>query len=250
MTIKVLLISDGRLGERAFENILTKIPETEMAFLEVPDRSVMLDNYGFDADFRSAVSNAILLISYLQHPDVTLELCKFQKPIIIAYYFGEGLLRQAKELNPNVVMPASMCRLIPDTNVPVIDEFARNFGLPVYDIELECRDGAWWFKAVNVVIESPCGSTRRSMPRLVDAPVTEETINAYAITIAQDCRESVAYQLTKSTTSDTAALNHVIPLLAAIEMQAPDLFFENSSLYNYAAEKRNHVRDVPAFSKR
>jgi len=250
MAIKLLIISDGRLGERAFETILTKIPETEMIFLDVPDSSAMLENYRFDADNLAAISNADLLLSYLRHPDITLELCNFLKPMIIAYYFGEGLLRQAKEINSNVVMPASMCRLQPDTGISIIDEFARNFGLPVYEIELEFRDGSWWFKNVNLLIESPCGSTRRSIKMLMGLPLSPVTLNAYAINIAQDCRESVAYQLAKSDTSDSAALNHIIPLLDAIELKAPDLFSENGPLYQFAAEKRNLVREVPAFSKR
>ena len=250
MAIKVLIISDGRLGDRAFETILTKIPEIEMIVLEVPDSSVVLDHYKFDCDFLAAASRTDLLISYLRHPDVTLDLCSFRKPTILAYYLGEGLLRQAREINPDVIMPASMCRLQPDTGIAAIDEFAGKFGLPAYELELERRDGAWRFRRITLITESPCGSSRRALNFLEGARVTPATINAFAITIAQDCKESVAYQLAKSDSSDTAALNHVIPLLKNIENQAPDLFSEDGLLCNYAAEKRNLVHNIPAFRKK
>lgn len=250
MAIKVLIISDGKLGDRAFETILTKIPETEMIFLDVPDSSIMLESFKFDDDCLGAISNAELLISYLRHPDITLELCSFRKPTILAYYLGEGLLRQAREINQRVIMPSSMCRLQPDTGIAIIDEFAGNFGLPAYQVELEWRNGAWWFKKVILTTESPCGSSRRSIKFLEGTPVTPATINAYAINIAQDCKESVTYQLAKGNTSDTAALNHVLPLLDAIEAKEPDLFSEDDPLYQYAAEKRNVVRDIPAFTKK
>jgi hypothetical protein len=250
MVIKILIISDGRLGDRAFETILTRNPATEMIVLDVPDASIMVEKFRFDDDSLVAISSTELLISYLRHPDVTLELCTFRKPTILAYYLGEGLLKQAQEVNPDVIMPASMCRLEPDTGIPIIDEFARYFGLPGYQMELECIDGAWRFKKITLVTESPCGSSRRALLFLEDAFVTPATINAFAMNIAQDCKESVAYQLAKSDSSDTAALNHVIPLLNAIEDIVPDLFFESGLLHDYAAEKRNAVRNIPAFSKK
>jgi len=44
------------------------------------------------------IVSADLLIIYVRHPDVVAEICYRKKPTILAVDFGEGFLRQQKEI--------------------------------------------------------------------------------------------------------------------------------------------------------
>ena len=97
-----------------------------------------------------------LYIWYVRHPDVALAIVEKQKPVILGVSFGPGFLRQAKGINENVVAPVTMCSLEDNTWVPEINEFAKVFGRPSFDVNVR-DDGI--IDSIRVIRGSPCGST-------------------------------------------------------------------------------------------
>ena len=79
-----------------------------------------------------------------------------KKPVILGVSFGPGFLRQAKGINENVVAPVTMCSLEDNTWVPEINEFAKVFGRPSFEVKVQ-DDGT--IESVRVIRGSPCGST-------------------------------------------------------------------------------------------
>ena len=96
------------------------------------------------------------LYLYIRHPDVAQAIIEQQKPVILGVSFGPGFLRQAKAINENIVAPVTMCSLEDNTWVPEINEFAKVFGRPSFDVKMQ-EDGT--IDSVRVIRGSPCGST-------------------------------------------------------------------------------------------
>ncbi|MBD3188171.1 hypothetical protein GF325_15145 [Candidatus Bathyarchaeota archaeon] len=86
------------------------------------------------------------------------------------------------------------------------------------------------------------------MPFLEGKLVSDKTINEFAIHVAQHCRESMSYMLSKSDSADSATVNHVMPLLDALERTAPSLFEPGGKLHEYAKEKRALVKNDGKFN--
>ena len=238
--VKIVLISDGKYGDRAVETIESKFPGASMVFVEPRNPAEIIDEYDFEPTVLKAIQGADLVISYIRHPDINLELATLDKPLIVAIDHGQGFLNQLRREHPNVSMPSSMCHLQPTSGIPAIDEFAQGFGLPRYEIELDPTGSR--FASLKAIVESPCSATARSLPLLAGAPVTPETINAYAINVAQECRESVAYMMSKSDGTERATLNHVQPLLEALERVQPSLFESDGALSEYAGKIEEMAR--------
>lgn len=153
--LKVVIATDGPYGERAFENI-KKDFDTEFVELEQP-ASMFMDEIDIPADILAKIKDANILITYTQHPDLTLDLVdmvnKVVDYIIVAAWRGEGFKNQLERYE-NVTCPYIMCELEENGN-EVFDEFTSKIGKPKVDIKLE--DGK--IVDVNVVRSSPCGST-------------------------------------------------------------------------------------------
>ncbi|MHA1683275.1 MAG: DUF166 family protein [Promethearchaeota archaeon] len=234
--MKVVLISDGKYGDRAIETIKTVFPEARLIEVDFLDPGVIVDEVEFTLEQESIIEGADLLISYVRHPDVAFELCCYDKPVIVAVYFGKGFLRQVIDENPRVVMPLTMCGLTPSTGIKEIDDFSRYFGLPKYKITFQ--PGTRIVDDFEAIVQSPCGATERSLKFVKGKELSPKVIDSFAINIAQECRESVAYQLSKSDKSDSAGLNHVKPLLELVERQEPGVLEQDGELRNYFAEKK------------
>ncbi len=146
--MKIGIISDGKFGDRAFEIIREKFP-AEWIMAPFPGSPVA-------DDLELTLPECDLYISYVRHPDVALAIIEKQKPVILGVSFGPGFLRQAKEINGNIVAPPTMCSLEDNTWVPEINEFAKVFGRPIFDVEV-LDDGT--IGRVRVLRGSPCGST-------------------------------------------------------------------------------------------
>ena len=153
--LKVVIATDGPYGERAFENIKKEF-ETEFIELEQPT-SMFMDEIDIPEDSLSKIKEANILITYTQHPDLTLDLVdmvnKYVDYIIVAAWRGEGFKNQL-EAYENVTCPYIMCELEEKGN-EIFDEFASKIGKPKVDIEL--ADGQ--IVDINVIRSSPCGST-------------------------------------------------------------------------------------------
>ncbi|MFX0102503.1 MAG: DUF166 family protein [Candidatus Hodarchaeota archaeon] len=238
--MKILVISDGQYGDRAIEAIKEHNKDTKFTLVEERDIKELIDEYNFDPDVEAAIAEADLIISYIRHPDINFELALFGKPTIYAIYSGRGFTRQLLQENDQIVNPLSMCALQADTGIPVIDEFARTFGLPEYKITIDDERNV--FKEVKLKRKSPCGSTERNIKFLIGKEISGKTLNEFAIAIAQDCRESVAYMLSKNDTAETATLNHVGPLLDVLEELKPEMFAPGSVLHDYAEDKRQKMK--------
>lgn len=153
--LKVAIATDGPYGERAFENIKKEF-DTEFIELEQPT-SMFMDEIDIPEDALAKIKEANILITYTQHPDLTLDLVDMVNKevdyIIVAAWRGEGFKNQLERYG-NVTCPYIMCELEENGN-EVFDEFASKIGKPKVDVKLE--DGQ--IVDINVVRSSPCGST-------------------------------------------------------------------------------------------
>ena len=153
--LKVAIATDGPYGERAFENIKKEF-NTEFIELEQPT-SMFMDEIDIPEDALTKIKEANILITYTQHPDLTLDLVDMVNKdvdyIIVAAWRGEGFKNQLERYG-NVTCPYIMCELEENGN-EVFDEFTSKIGKPIVDIKLE--DGQ--IVDINVVRSSPCGST-------------------------------------------------------------------------------------------
>ena len=153
--LNVVIATDGPYGERAFENI-KKDFDTEFVELEQP-ASMFMDEIDIPANALAKIKQANILITYTQHPDLTLDLVDMVNEdvdyIIVAAWRGEGFKNQLERYE-NVTCPYIMCELEENGN-EVFDEFTSKIGKPKVDIKLE--DGK--IVDVSVIRSSPCGST-------------------------------------------------------------------------------------------
>ena len=153
--LKVAIATDGPYGDRAFENIKKEF-DTEFIELEQPT-SMFMDEIDIPEDALAKIKQANLLITYTQHPDLTLDLVDMVNKdvdyIIVAAWKGEGFKNQLERYG-NVTCPYIMCELEENGN-EVFDEFTSKIGKPKVDITLE--DGK--IAIIDVVRSSPCGST-------------------------------------------------------------------------------------------
>ena len=153
--LKVVIATDGPYGERAFENI-KKDFDTEFVELEKP-ASMFMDEIDIPADALAKIKDANILITYTQHPDLTLDLVDMVNKdvdyLIVAAWRGEGFKNQLERYG-NVTCPYIMCELEENGN-EVFDEFTSKIGKPKVDIKIE--DGK--IVDISVVRSSPCGST-------------------------------------------------------------------------------------------
>ena len=153
--LNVVIATDGPYGERAFENI-KKDFDTEFVELEHP-ASMFMDEIDIPADALAKIKDANILITYTQHPDLTLDLVDMVNKdvdyIIVAAWRGDGFKNQLERYG-NVTCPYIMCELEENGN-EVFDEFTSKIGKPKVDIKIE--DGK--IVDISVVRSSPCGST-------------------------------------------------------------------------------------------
>ncbi|MGB9978268.1 DUF166 domain-containing protein [Methanobacterium sp.] len=153
--LNVVIATDGPYGERAFENI-KKDFDTEFVELEKPT-SMFMDEINIPVDALAKIKGANILITYTQHPDLTLDLVDMVNKdidhIIVAAWRGEGFKNQLERYE-NVTCPYIMCELEENGN-EMFDEFTSKIGKPKVDITLE--DGK--IAIIDVIRSSPCGST-------------------------------------------------------------------------------------------
>lgn len=206
--MKIGIVSDGKFGDRAYEIIREKFP-TEWIMAPFPS-GMMVD------DIELTLPECDLYISYVRHPDVALALIDKQKPVILGVSFGPGFLRQAKDINENVVAPPTMCSLEDNTWVPAINEFAKIFGRPVFDVKVQ-NDGT--IDSVRVIRGSPCGSTVAASAELLGTKLSPEQLQHYGLRICHFCR---APRLGKTCDKEVAGLLHIRDLVKAISKVSPE----------------------------
>ena len=131
---------------------------------------------------------ADLIISYILHPDLVLEMVDqlHEKVgwIIIGAWRGEGFKKSLEEYE-NVNCPENMCDL-EENGDPFFDEFVSKFGKPIVQIELDGNR----VSDVRVVRSAPCGSTFFVAQEMVGEEVNNLPIKAGLKVQHYPCRAS------------------------------------------------------------
>jgi hypothetical protein len=205
--MKIGIVSDGKFGDRAFEIIRERFP-TEWIMAPFP-QSLVVD------DLDLTLPECDLYISYVRHPDVALAIIEKQKPVILGVSFGPGFLRQAKAINENIIAPLTMCSLEDNTWVPEINEFAKVFGRPTFDVKVR-DDGT--IETIKVLRGSPCGSTVAASAELHGTQLSPEQLRYYGLRICHFCR---APRFGKTCDKELSGLLHIRELVRSVNAVAP-----------------------------
>jgi len=205
--MKIGIISDGKFGDRAYEIIKERFP-TEWIIAPFPGNPIA-------DDLELTLPECDLYISYVRHPDVALAIIEKQKPVILGVSFGPGFLRQAKEINENIVAPVTMCSLEDNTWVPEINEFAKVFGRPMFEVKVR-DDGT--IETIKVIRGSPCGSTVSASAELHRTQLSPEQLQHYGLRICHFCR---APRFGKTCDKELSGLLHIRELVKEIHRASP-----------------------------
>jgi len=242
--MKILIISDGKYGDRAIKVVQKKFPSAEFLIIREENPMMFLDEVFLDKEVENAIENADLLIVYVRHPDVVSEICMRQKPTILPVHFGEGFFNQVKASNPKVVQPKTMCNALPNTGISEIDSFFSIFGSPVYQIKVEySNNNQPIIKDVRLEIESPCGASNNTLEHIRGKPISPDTLNNFAISVRQECREPMSVVF-KREFSETAGGTHLLQLIDAIEKEEPSLLESDTALRDYTVRMRKEPQKV------
>jgi hypothetical protein len=205
--VKIGILSDGKYGDRAYENIKTRFP-TEWILIESPD-SPMIDDVKLD------LPRCDLYISYLRHPDIVLSLLEKRVPTILGVSFGLGFLNQAKQIFEKVLAPMTMCSLEDNTSVREFNEYAKFYGRPSFDVKLEDSR----ISRIEILRESPCGSTRGAASDVVGVPLSVEMLQFFALRVCHYCR---APRFGRTCDKEFSGVLHVHELLNSILKSSSD----------------------------
>ena len=206
-SMKIGIVSDGKFGDRAFEVIRERFP-TEWIMAPFPGSPIA-------DDVELNLPECDLYISYVRHPDVALAIIEKQKPVILGVSFGVGFLRQAKGINENIVAPVTMCSLEDNTWVPEINEFAKVFGRPAFEVKMQ-ENGT--IESIRVIRGSPCGSTVAASAELHGTHLSPEQLQHYGLRI---CHFHRAPRFGKTCDKELSGLLHIRELTKEITRVSP-----------------------------
>ncbi|HOI40294.1 MAG TPA: DUF166 family protein [Methanobacterium sp.] len=154
--MRIAIITDGPYGERAYATIKDEF-DCDYIVMD-PPASAFMDEIDLPDDIVNKLEKADIIISYILHPDLSIELVDALHSkvewIIVGAWRGEGFKNQLESYG-NVTCPENMCDLTENGN-PIFDEFVSKFGRPV--VRVNCHQD----KVVDVEVLrcSPCGSTQ------------------------------------------------------------------------------------------
>ena len=235
--MKILIISDGKYGDRAIKVVQKKFPSATFLIIREENPTMFLDKVFLDNEIETAIEDADLLILYVRHPDVVAEICMRQKPTILPVHFGEGFFNQVKASNPKVVQPKTMCNALPNTGINELDNFFSKFGSPIYKIKIVYSDNQPIIKEVSLSRESPCGASTNTFEHIRGKVLKPETLNNFALSIRQECREPMSVVFNREF-SETAGTTHLLNLLDEIEKEKPSLLANDKILRDYSSRIR------------
>lgn len=240
--MKILIISDGKYGDRAIKVIQKKFSSAEILIIREENPTMFLDEVFLKSEVENAIEHADLLILYVRHPDVVAEICMRQKPTILPVHFGEGFFNEVKASNPKVIQPISMCNALTNTGIREIDNFFENYGSPVYKIKIDyLENNCPVIKDISLLVESPCGSSYNTLEHIQGKVLTPETLNNFAMGVRQECREPMSV-IFKRDFSETAGPTHLIKLFDAIDKVNQSILLENSNLRDYYSRIRKELQ--------
>lgn len=184
--MRVAIVTDGLFGDRTY-NTIRKDFDCDYIEIDQPE-SMFADDVEIPEDTIEKLENVDLIISYISHPDLVLEMVEKLNEkvgwIIVAAWSGVGFKNQLEQFE-NVSCPENMCdlELLGD---PVYDEFVELYGKPV--VELEIVDNK--VSKVNVLRSSPCGATYFVSEEMVGVDVDNLPIKAGLKVQHYPCRAS------------------------------------------------------------
>jgi len=233
--MKIGVITDGKYGERAFENIKKHF---QVEWILVPDipASVMLDD-----EIDLSIPLCDLYLSYVRHPDILLELAFLQKPLILGITPGLGLLKQAQGINSQVIGPITMCSLEPNTGIPEIDTFAEYFGKPFFELNIDDDT-----KVLNVKVlrSSPCGSSAAGAKFMVNKKLSKENFQNYALTVCHECR---APRFGHTCDKEVSGIIHILSFIDCIDLEKRSMF--NNELQEFIGNLSQEYKNKAEMKK-
>ncbi len=178
-----------------------------------------------DDDLDIDIPECDLYISYVRHPDVIIQFAELEKPLILGVLPGMGLFSQASSINSQVVHARTMCSLENNTGIPIIDEFTKIFGRPLYEVDL---DPSGTIKEIKVKRSSLCGSTDAGATFLENKGFEPENLQNFALHVCHECR---APRFGRTCDKEVAGLIHLMSLFESIESN--DSFEHNDKLQTF-----------------
>jgi hypothetical protein len=116
---------------------------------------------------------------------------------------------------PPMAAPVTMCSLEDNTWVPEINEYAKVFGRPLFEVKVR-DDGT--IDSVRVIRGSPCGSTVAASAELPGTQLSPEQLRHYGLRICHFCR---APRFGKTCDKEISGLLHIRDLVKAINDVSP-----------------------------
>jgi len=226
--MKIGLITDGKYGERACKNF-KRFFETEWILIpDIPTSAIL------DEDIELDIPDWDLYVSYVRHPDIILIIAEIQKPLILGITPGWGLYLQAKQINPNVISPRTMCSLEPNTKIPEVDQFAKFFGRPHFQVEMGSDRT---IKKVSVLRSSPCGSSGAGAKFMENKELTIQNMRDFALTVCHECR---APRFGHTCDKEISGIIHILSFLESIEQNYSDKL--NEDLRNFIQQLKEEYK--------
>ena len=205
--LRIGVISDGKYGERAFENIKKRF---KACWIKVPDIPL---NIILDDDVKMDIPDCDMYISYVRHPDMITQLAELQKPLILGVLPGYGLYEQTKRLNSHVIHAPTMCSLENNTGIDEIDLFTRFYGNPIYNLNIN-QNG--YVEEIEVKRSSICGSSEAGAKFLINKQLNEENLQNFALSVCHECR---APRFGKTCDKEVAGIIHLVSLFDGISRE-------------------------------
>jgi len=202
--LRIGVITDGKYGDRAFENIKKKFNASWITVPEIPSNVILDDELEFD------IPICDLYISYVRHPDIILQLAELQKPLILGVLPGFGLLDQIKEINSKIVHAPTMCSLENNTGIPEVDHFTNYYGKPIYEPKF---DNNWRIEDIMVKRSSLCGSSEAGAKFLRNKEFNERNLQEFALSVCHECR---APRFGRTCDKEVAGIIHLNSLFSSI----------------------------------
>ncbi|MFO8018418.1 MAG: DUF166 family protein [Promethearchaeia archaeon] len=232
--ITIGLITDGKYGERAYENFKRFFSTN---WIEVPDISpnIMLDD-GLDLK----IPECDLYVVYVRHPDIILEIAELQKPLILGITPGRGLLRQVKDINSKSIGPRTMCSLEPNMRIQEIDAFAEKFGKPNFDLKVDNNGDVKFIKIRRV---SPCGSSEAGAKFIQNKKLDVETLQDFALRVCHECR---APRFGHTCDKEVSGIIHILSLINGLHNE--EFLSQSEELNRFIRELKEELAERMAES--
>ena len=224
--LRVGVISDGKYGERAFENIKKRF---KAFWIKVPDIPL---NVILDDDVDMSIPDCDMYISYVRHPDIITQLAELQKPLILGVLPGYGLYEQTKRLNSQVIHAPTMCSLENNTWIDEIDLFTSFYDNPIIN-----QNG--FVEEIEVNRSSLCGSSEAGARFLLNKQFNEENLQNFALSVCHECR---APRFGKTCDKEVAGIVHLISLFDGISSERYLSLNENLKQFISRIKKEYKIR--------